>query len=116
MDNMITCHICNKPNNKLIYDDITNKRITEEKLCYICLYWIKLIEDDKLIVNQHRLLRINHVHYYISDKHNGIFDTYEMKVKWLDDNSIVEYKFVSYNGAIPEYFWDKLPNNAEQVK
>jgi len=84
-------------------------------VCVSCEFWLGWVErrDDS------RVARVNHVHYFVEDEFDtcGVrgFDGRRFVIEWNDGRRATTTNLWC-QGDIPEYFWDRLPDNAKFVK
>lgn len=91
-----------------------NKRMVDSKLCFTCNFWDELVEQvDKTI-------RIKGNHYMLGANgnkpgpYNG-FGGRKFTIR-MNRGEIIETCDLWYQGAIPETFKDKMPDNATFVE
>lgn len=104
---VIYCKECGHHIN-LNYFDSERKKLIERNLCFFCNYWSQLIGRGGIVINGE--------HYMVGSaktpsSHNG-FSGRWFYIK-MNDGREIRTCDLWYQGAIPERFRDRLPDNAE---
>jgi hypothetical protein len=108
----VTCHICSKK-QKACYCEPYQSNMINKNLCFNCLFWEDHIEADKSI-NKDTFVIVDKGHYLINpEKATGMrgFGGRPFYIKFNDGRKICSTN-LWYQGIIPEYFIDRMPNNA----
>jgi len=110
--------ICKECGAEICFDYIskaTINRMKKWRVCHRCEYWLEWVEKRR----HPRVARINHTHYLVRDE----FDTGKFRgfggrkfvIEW-DDGRRMSTTNLWHQGRIPEFFWDRLPDNAKFIK
>ena len=94
----------------------TNKRLSEEQLCFTCNFWVEHIEDDKLRDNT---FVIDGCHYFVANENNNSSfrgcGGQKFHISSFDGR-IITTTNLWVQGEIPERFRDRMPDNAKFIK
>lgn len=115
---MCLCKICDKPiEYKLIYRYLNGFDSEEPTLCEECDFW-----DNQRIADENyrkgRVVVADNKHYVIGDENST--DTFrgfggaKVTIKFKDGR-IVKSSNLWYQGDIPEFFRNVMPDNAEII-
>lgn len=84
--------------------------VKDEPLCFHCAYW----EDRAKGFDENNSIIINHTHYSIRSP--GGFGGREFNIEFFDSSrSPITTNRLWTQGAIPEYFWNRIPDTAKFV-
>lgn len=116
------CYICSKCGELAeppSWNEETNNKLLAARHCFSCDFWTQ--RTKPAIFNSERTVRINGTHYHIGADVNGPesrfagFGGAKYRVKF-HDGRIHEGNSLWFNGEIPEYFKDQLPDNAYKLE
>ena len=105
------CKLCGKEEAAKYFD---NKQMVDECLCFNCNFW------DEYTYKTDKSVRIDGQHYMVHPDDNTPyafqgFGGRKFIIK-MNDGKIIETCNLWTQGAIPDYFRDKLPDNATFVE
>lgn len=107
----VVCVICGKEE---ILRWTSNDELRKHKMCFNCNFWREYVEK----VNDDHCVRIDGKHYYYhqdeprsSNNFKG-FGGNKFYIKFFDGRDIITHN-LWHQGDIPDYWKDKLPDNAE---
>jgi len=108
---------------KLTFDEKTNAKLTANKTCFACDYWLlrvsRIGHPDQIVID-------GHCYQNSGDKsgqheHCGKtgfmgFGGHRFTWKMLETGEVQTSNDMWSNGTIPQHFRDQVPDNAEWVK
>ena len=112
----VTCHICNK-DDVAYYNSKIITRMVNEKLCFSCLFWVKIKEQDA-VTNNWAVINSEHIIILPDEpesqrQYSGCGGS-EFTILFNDGRKIVTHN-LWHQGTIPEHFKYIFPNNAKYV-
>lgn len=98
------------------YVDNIRKKLKEQKVCHTCNFWREYVEKK----DAPQIARINGTHYWSNPKTESKsqflgFGGRLTHIRWNDGRE-VETNDLWYQGAIPDRFRERLPDNAIFVR
>lgn len=105
------CKECGKREDRDWMDDVA-KRLEEMQLCFKCCFWAAKVK----IRDKPNVVRIEGYHYQIGNEGSDLaFRGFGGRkfVVLFDDGRRVETTNLWHQGKIPEYFKERLPDNAK---
>ena len=116
------CKYCGAPETDHWNEGDIKNIMTEEELCFNCAFWeiharyLEKNPDDKTV------FIIDHCRYHdggtVDKSKVGGFLGHggrNFKIKRYDSEEIYTTNNLWCQGDVPEFFWDRLPNNAEFI-
>lgn len=112
-DSFILAKPCTECGGIVSANFMNNHRILEQNVCFSCAFWLNKIDA----METERLLIVNHQMYYIAPEDvNGPFRGFGgIKFVFVKNGELIESTNVWFNGDIPKRFWDRLPDNANNI-
>lgn len=107
------CSLCDNP-HYLYWNKKTNDDLIRRRLCLTCNLWYE--RTVNFYANDPTIAIIDHRYYQIDIESPS---KYNSSSKYVIEFSNSKKKIISHNlfpqGAIPERWWDKLPDNAKFI-
>lgn len=110
------CTICGKTDDPESYMKGNIRSIMEAKeVCFNCGFW-----EEKIAIHDDRTFIIKGERYHAQPDTSDIykfkgFGGRKFKIRRIDTGEIIETQNLWYQGVIPPYFRDRMPDNAEFV-
>lgn len=109
----ITCCKCGKVDRNSFCEPYKSDMV-RLNLCFGCLFWTNLIEEDKRYVNETAIIKQNHYRIFpddIGDRRWSGHGGARFEIKFKDGRAVVTHN-LWHQGTIPDLFKSHFPDNA----